>query len=237
MKKYFVQSDIHSFFTIWMKELIKKGFEKENQDHILIILGDLFDRGSEPQKIIDFLKEIGPSRYILVRGNHEDLFLEMIKRGYPLHHDEHNGTDMTAYRLFGVSWPNEERLKKTDIYKIINNSVDFYETNKYIFVHGFLPVKIEYGTYVLKPNWRSSSEEEWHNARWINGFDAGMSVKVPDKTIVFGHFTCQYGHKMYNNKNSFQPFKKEGIIGIDACTVLSKKVNILVFNEDYKKDG
>lgn len=44
MKKYFVASDIHSFYTPFIKELNKTGFDLNNEEHILIICGDLFDK-------------------------------------------------------------------------------------------------------------------------------------------------------------------------------------------------
>ena len=55
MKKYFITSDIHGFFTPFMKELNRKGFDIEKKDHILVICGDIFDRGNEPLVIYNFL--------------------------------------------------------------------------------------------------------------------------------------------------------------------------------------
>ena len=51
MKKYFIFSDTHSFFTILKKELDRKGFDVNNKNHILILCGDLFDRGNESKEI------------------------------------------------------------------------------------------------------------------------------------------------------------------------------------------
>ena len=56
MKKYFIVSDAHSFYEILIKELNKFGFDMNNQDHVLILCGDLFDRGSESIKIYNFIK-------------------------------------------------------------------------------------------------------------------------------------------------------------------------------------
>ena len=47
MKTYFVCSDIHGFYKEWMKSLKEAGFNKNNPEHILIVLGDVFDRGNE----------------------------------------------------------------------------------------------------------------------------------------------------------------------------------------------
>ena len=55
MKTYFVCSDIHGFYKEWMKSLKEAGFNKNNPEHILIVLGDIFDRGNEPWKVYKFL--------------------------------------------------------------------------------------------------------------------------------------------------------------------------------------
>ena len=47
MKKYFVCSDIHGFYKEWMSSLDEVGFDINNNEHILIVLGDIFDRGRE----------------------------------------------------------------------------------------------------------------------------------------------------------------------------------------------
>ena len=58
MKKYFVASDIHNFYTPFIKELNKTGFDLNNEEHLLIICGDLFDRGSESLKLYEFIKSL-----------------------------------------------------------------------------------------------------------------------------------------------------------------------------------
>ena len=68
MKKYFVASDIQSFYTPCIKELNKTGFDLNNEEHILIICGDLFDRGSESLKLYEFIKSLPKERRILIRG-------------------------------------------------------------------------------------------------------------------------------------------------------------------------
>ena len=43
--KYFIVSDIHSFYVELKSALDKAGFNKRNKDHTLIVCGDIFDRG------------------------------------------------------------------------------------------------------------------------------------------------------------------------------------------------
>lgn len=45
--KYFIVSDVHSFYDEMMTALNESGFDKTNPDHIFVSLGDLLDRGDQ----------------------------------------------------------------------------------------------------------------------------------------------------------------------------------------------
>ena len=98
---YFISSDIHGFFDEWMKALEEAGFDKKNSNHILIVLGDIFDRGTQPLQIYKFLRNLPKKRRILVRGNHEQLLKDLVKRGFAESHDYHNGTVDTIFQFNG----------------------------------------------------------------------------------------------------------------------------------------
>ena len=100
MKKYFACSDIHSFYDEWMTSLKEAGFNKNNKDHILIILGDLFDRGDKPWKIYQFITSLPEDRVVLIKGNHEYLLLDLVKRRFPYRYDISNGTYETLTLLY-----------------------------------------------------------------------------------------------------------------------------------------
>ena len=94
--KYFVFSDVHGFYSIFKEALDQSGFDKTNPNHMLISIGDNFDRGQENYQMFTFLKEMkAKKKIILVKGNHEDLMAEMILRRYPLSRDLHNKTYQT----------------------------------------------------------------------------------------------------------------------------------------------
>jgi serine/threonine protein phosphatase 1 len=103
MKKYFVVADVHSFYDEMIDALMHAGFEVNNPEHIVICCGDMMDRGNKSREMLDFFYDLHKSdRAILIRGNHEDLFEEMIERGIPLRHDESNGTVKTLANLQDV---------------------------------------------------------------------------------------------------------------------------------------
>ena len=165
--KYFITSDIHSFYDEFIEALKRAGYDKNNKDHTLIICGDIFDRGTKPLEIYEFLKSINKENRILIRGNHESLLKDLLKKKYPDDYDYHNGTvDTLAYlakepneddfrfQFFSNDFSmdsyyeaKEKRNKKLfncrktkEIVKWIDSDewVNYYETEKYIFVHSWV---------------------------------------------------------------------------------------------------
>lgn len=190
---------------------------------------------------------------VLIRGNHEDLMMDLLygwdKRSYLLSHHRSNKTVDSVLQLTDSHYilddnkdEVKEKLSNTPfIQKIIPAMVNYYETNKYIFVHGWIPCnKFRENRYCDRyeaiNDWRNASPEDWYFARWTNGMEAwNAGVKEQDKTIVCGHWNCSYGHSVLEHKGSqydedadHSPFYGDGIIAIDACTPLSKKINCLV---------
>ncbi len=253
--KYYVTSDTHGYFTILKDALDNAGFFTDQVDHKLIILGDLFDRGEEENELQRFILQLmEKDEVILIRGNHEDLFHELVNEdhGYPYEHHIHNGTFKTALRLTGydvrmaldLSEDFCDAAKRTPFYTAIMPSMmDYFETEHYIFTHGWIPCignrKIGYSYYA---DWRDADPFDWKRARWVNGMDAVLTCKE-EKTILCGHWHCSYGHSKYEHRGSefdedadFSPYYAPGIIALDACTAASQRVNVVIF-EDTPRDG
>ena len=95
--KYFIVADVHGFYRELMKALDQAGFDSNNKDHTFVSLGDLLDRGRYPLQCLQFVNSL--ERKILVRGNHEDLLEELLKRKQFLQHDVQNGTAYTVFDL------------------------------------------------------------------------------------------------------------------------------------------
>ena len=247
--KYYVTADVHGFYSILHNALEEAGFFAETEQHKLIVLGDLFDRGMEAPELQEFILTLmEEDRVILVKGNHEDLFEEMLTEdaGLPYRHHVSNGTYMTALQLTGYE-PTMARIhnydfadaaKETPYYKtIIPAMVDYYETEHYIFVHGWIPCVYESGEFSYITDWRKASKDEWESARWYNGMEA-TQVCMEEKTILCGHWHTSYGHAKFEQKGSelgpdadFSPYYGSRIIALDACTALSGKVNVVVLED------
>lgn len=160
--KYFVCADIHGFYDEWIKALKEKEFNINNPEHKIIICGDFFDRGRQPKEIINFILS-HKDKFILIRGNHEDLMEEMIERNSTNIADISNGTVQTIKDLCSEWDISEFNLKKiakeTRLQEVLDLCIDYFETDKYIFVHGWIPI-IE-NCYEYDSDWRNARKERW----------------------------------------------------------------------------
>ena len=53
--KYYVTSDIHGFYMEFQDALKSSGYYEDKEPHKLIIIRDLFDRGSEAKRLQAFI--------------------------------------------------------------------------------------------------------------------------------------------------------------------------------------
>ena len=86
------------YYSTLKTALQEKGFDINNPEHKVIVCGDLFDRGRQPKQIIDFILS-NKDKFILIRGNHEDLMEDMIERNSSTIADLSNGTAHTIIDL------------------------------------------------------------------------------------------------------------------------------------------
>ena len=186
MKKYFVVSDVHSAYTPLINALTKAGFDKSNNNHMLIICGDLFDRLDETVKVFEFVKELQKQGILIyIKGNHESLLFDCVKeirRGeFPSYHHISNGTIKTICQFCGESeWiiydPTcTDRICKTmqPVLDFIDKvCVDYAEIGDYIFVHGWIP------SFGHLDDFREVDNSDWYEAVWLNGMDMWRNPKI-----------------------------------------------------------
>ncbi len=239
--KYFVTADIHGFYDEFMEALKEKGFDLTNPEHKLIICGDVFDRGHQPQQLIDFILS-NKEKIILIRGNHEDLMQSMIDSGEHTIGDLNNGTVYTIVDLCPEWYISRFDLKniakETRLQDVLDLSIDYYETEKYIFVHGWIPI-IE-NCCLYDENWRTARKERWKQARWTSPVEMyRYGIYEPNKTIVCGHWHCSAlwheqdpsKYEEFGEKANYEPFITNEMIALDACTVYTHKVNVIVLED------
>ena len=220
MKKYFVTSDVHSYYDELITALDKAGFDKNDKNHFLVICGDLFDRGLKSKSLLNFVQNLG-DRFIYIRGNHEDLLFEcvdeIVSRKTISSYHFSNGTVRTIEQLCGLKKDELYFLRREEsVNKLVYNkmrpildwidkkSVDYIEIGDYILVHGWIPNTgdaIDFMGNWIHPKvipmeeWKDCGNSVWKQARWLNGMEMWKKgVRIQDKTIIMGHFHSSYGH-------------------------------------------
>ena len=236
-KKIFVVSDVHGHYTLLKDALGRAGFDNDNPEHLLICCGDYFDRGKENLEVLKFFERL--KHRVLLRGNHEDLLIKLLQTGKVLPHNYINGTMQTLTDFFGrysidpaddtIDFSGKTRMVDR-VCDFIDETVNYFETENYVFVHGWLPENIK-NTAELK----RADDKAFEQARWIKWTERyNGSRPLAQKTLVCGHVPTFYATKFDKNrdKNNSEIFCGNGIIAIDAGTFDTKHVNVLVLEDD-----
>lgn len=213
---YFAVSDVHSFYDELIESIEGKGFNVEDPNHMLLLLGDAFDRGDQSLEVLDFLKRLQKeNRLIYIIGNHEDLLFDCladISNGWvPDGHHFSNKTIKTISDITGIEDfkfyipPTQATIKevfdKTEELRdfIRSNAINYFELGNKIFVHSWIPLENNsiYSDWDKTPTSENASKywKLWREARWGNPFLNWKYKEYPEgKCIVFGHWHCSWGH-------------------------------------------
>jgi serine/threonine protein phosphatase 1 len=192
--KIWAIGDIHGCYQELMalyEQLLVGGLNPEKD--IVVFIGDYMDRGPDSKKVVDQLIKWHKqySHWIFLYGNHEDILKNWIEGGQKYEEDMkwscflYNGGVQTL-KSYNISEPIKSLIPKEHLNFLFNETKVFYETNKYIFVHGgLLPgVTIKDTKYSLK---NKENKETITNALlWArdgfidDDYDWG-------KKVIFGH--------------------------------------------------
>ena len=185
MKTLFCCSDIHSFYYEWLGALNRKNFDINNPDHILVICGDIFDRGDESLEVYRFIKSLPRNRRILIRGNHEILLRDLCTRRYAENYDYTNGTLGTVHQL--NKWDDDKETH--DYYKGLMELEEKYtydspEVKMYEQQHGVWNRRRAcYSSPIMREvlDWIASDE-------WVNYFELDNYIFVHSWIPVSKHY-------------------------------------------------
>jgi serine/threonine protein phosphatase 1 len=107
-------------------------------DDTVVLIGDIVDRGPGTRQVIDRLLEVAETcRLIFIRGNHEEMMLDALKRG-PLEPTwlRYGGQEaLDSYSDRETPTDRYEQIPTSHV-EFLNSSKDFWETETEIFVHG-----------------------------------------------------------------------------------------------------
>lgn len=216
MKKYFICSDIHGDYEALSKALEDNKFDFTNESHILVVAGDIFDRGEDSVRVYELLKELtDKKRAIVLQGNHHKMFIEFLqKKDYNLcfFNHKYNGmrTTIDDFLHQTHSWimwieyrhTDEEQRKMTDSdfneewINYVNSSAD--EINKEYpellpwleNLPDYLELKNSIITHGMidgrATDWRKP-RMGWDNCHWAKPEDAAYLYNSTGKHIYLGH--------------------------------------------------
>lgn len=251
--KYFVVSDIHDHYALLIDALKRNGFDTTQKEHILIVCGDAFYSGPEPGELFEYLYNLHKmSKLIFIYGNHDYELLDNLKECKFGRDGNRRCAKMVVEYLTKKECVSDseiisecERLGFTNFLE--NVPVRYFETDNYIFTHGFIPTdKKQYD-----PNWKNAPEKSWRTAASRgDGMMLSMlhGVCVPNKKIVFGHYSAARCYKMKNAtpkdwenkiykdvsdvpKEGFLPFFGETFISIDQSVKKTGFINCIVIDD------
>lgn len=266
MKKLFVVSDVHGHYHEMIDALEQAGFDENNENHLLISCGDEFDRGEHSLAVYIYLRRLESiNKAIVLKGNHSMFMIDYLSgKGVSPFNYLYNGTretladflmqtrpfetwcvlkhiDEPTYGDF-AEWISEAKKEINEEYPELLEWLDtrpyYYETKNYIFTHGAIDGTCE--------DWHFPKKDlmgrfmDWDACMWDDGSFFGSEIKNTDKTVIIGHFGTAHLRSMYGieSEDPHSILKREDgrVIAIDATTKLSKRVNVLVIEDDLMEE-
>lgn len=176
MKRILVCSDIHGQYDQFVELLEKAGYDAEKDQ--LILLGDYIDRGPKSRQVIEKVMELVETGAIALRGNHEQMMIDVCLHDDGMEQWLHNGGDKTIESYKGHRLTEVGRHAKW----LDDNLKLYHETEEYVFVHAgvrpHLPLDKQRNTDLI-----------WIRHNVICGLG---------KTIVHGHTPVQEVCKVHD---------------------------------------
>jgi len=185
--------DIHGCYRA-LKKLISSIQPDEGDE--LIFLGDYIDRGPESKEVVEYLLDLKQHmKCVFLRGNHEDMLLEVLTKGRGMDLWLFNGASATIRSygsLKGIPEDHMDFFLTTRLY---------YEKGDYLFVHGG-----------VKPGVPLEKQKPF-DMIWIREEFIYSENPMPGKIVVFGHTPFPEGPLVMKDK-----------VGIDTGCVYGGKL-------------
>lgn len=202
MAKY-AMSDIHGCYDKFKSMLELINFTNDDE---LYIVGDIFDRGEKPLKILDYI--LGHKNIHLIKGNHELMFEDYFVNG-DIQLWYYNGGQSTHEEIISREWYYEEQL-----YNYIRKLPFIKVVDKFILVHAGLYLPSNLNDLTIE---ELIDLQEEDICLW-NRSNIGKERKFKDYTIICGHTPVQ---SITNNYDDVKILHREGYVYIDCGCVFS----------------
>lgn len=253
MKEIYTVSDLHGHYEILKRDLKEAGYDENNENHLLVVCGDCFDRSFGNLEIYKYLKRLtDEGKAIVVKGNHETMLIRYLEGTSVSPFDYmRNGTDETLASFLQQISPFESwcisndikhptygdfatwigiargqiNVKYPELLSWLRDLPYYYETENYIFAHSAIDLDVEDWH---QPCCEKHGKVDWEALLW----DDGNFIKKHNrtgKTIIVGHFSTSHLRQMHSlgDYDDHSILKTDdNKVFIDGCAVLSKKINV-----------
>lgn len=272
--KYFAISDTHGHHSEAIKALQEAGWDENNANHKLIVVGDITDRGGEALAHIEWLKRLtDEGKAIVCKGNHDQFILGFFKNRDQSFNWMHNGLNTTiddldhrtgSFETYCVmtdkpmttgTFAEWQRITAKSIQKEypwmkewFENLPNYYETENYIFTHGIVDWRVD--------DWHNSQmqkyncQQGWMSNHWASPEDFLKFRNYTGKKLVVGHLNASlmrytlefkgrgnYDYYTYHPENEIYFNEDINTYFIDTMTVVTKRVNVLVVDDEPLKEA
>ena len=199
----YVLSDLHGQYDKFM-DMLK--LTKFNDNDKMYILGDIFDRGPDPLKILDYI--ICKKNIDFIPGNHEYMFLEFYNT-YDARLWSYNGGKTTMTQLMKRG---EDYLKA--LYDYLTKLPLVKVHDKFILTHAGLYLPKNQNQYTLQEilNLQNAEFNLWSRSNINN------ERQYKDYTVICGHTPTLY---VDPDQDQMSIVRRKGTIYIDCGATFS----------------
>ena len=172
MNRYFVFGDVHGEYYALAEALNEAGYDGTNPKHILVSLGDNFDRGPLSIDVYRLLTE--NARNICIKGNHETFLEEALEKGIDgefVFFNSHAGVDPNTYPTL----PDEHFM----LWDIQYSHVPIRTFDKKTFVIGH-----HHASKVRENAEKAGYATTTPNIPWVGCIDENKPVKIGNKIAI-----------------------------------------------------
>lgn len=239
--KYFCVSDIHGHYDELKEALNKSGFDESNNNHMLMVIGDMVDRGPKCVEVLEYIYYLrSEGKAIVIMGNHDLFLLDFLffRTERTVFNFLRNGHKTTIEQLLGRDVDSESDFideakgieeRHPYLKGFLSSLETYYEIGDYVFVHG--------GVDATKENWR---DDVLKTFVWTRMLD---KPKIKDKIMVVGHTPAFYVRCVREERDSdeieennvelkhyYDPLDEGDIIHIDGGVYSGGRINVLILD-------
>lgn len=240
--KYFCISDIHGHYDQMMTALNKAGFNKDDDNHKLVVVGDMVDRGPHCVEVVEYIYELYKNdKAIVIMGNHDLFLLDFLNNntGRTLFNFERNGHKTTIEQFLGrevgvdgdfIEEALEIEKRHPYLKEFLSSLKLYFELDEYVIVHG--------GVDATKENWRDDVTKTFVWTRMID------LPRLENRILVVGHTPAYYIRSLRENmdyniiekdSDSYQDYYDvydEGdLIHIDGGVYSGGRINVYIIEK------